>query len=88
LAVEECVTLGGIVSAMHPHASADFARWRMTHRSLGVGGYGYWGPRVCPWGSMAKNLLVKVARESHGFRGGESHKNLKEPSYQDGKESL
>ena len=24
----------------------------MTHRSLGVGGYGFWGPRACPWGSM------------------------------------
>jgi hypothetical protein len=28
------------------HASADFAHRRMTHRSLGVGGYGFWGPRV------------------------------------------
>ena len=36
LAVEECVTPGGIASAMHPHASADFADWRMTHRSLGA----------------------------------------------------
>ena len=35
-AVEECVTLGGIASAMHLHASADFAEWRMTHRSLGA----------------------------------------------------
>jgi len=34
------------------HASADFAHRRMTHRSLGVGGYGFWGPRACPWGSM------------------------------------
>ena len=34
LAVEECVTLSGIVSTMRPHASADFAHWRMTHRSL------------------------------------------------------
>ena len=36
LAVEECVTPGGIASAMHPRASADFADWRMTHRSLGA----------------------------------------------------
>ena len=36
LAVEECVTSGGIASAMHPYASADFADWRMTHRSLGA----------------------------------------------------
>jgi hypothetical protein len=24
----------------------------MTHRSLGVGGYGLWEPRACPWGSI------------------------------------
>jgi len=36
LAVEKCVTLGGIVSEIHTHASADFAHWRMTHRSLGA----------------------------------------------------
>jgi len=35
------------------HASADFAHRRMTHQSLGVGGYGFGGPRACPWGSMA-----------------------------------
>ena len=34
------------------HASADFAHRRMTHRSLGVGGYGFGGPRACPWGSI------------------------------------
>ena len=34
------------------HALADFAHRRMTHRSLGVGGYGFGGPRACPWGSM------------------------------------
>jgi len=34
------------------HASADFAHRRMTHRSLGVGGYGFGGPRTCPWGSI------------------------------------
>ena len=33
------------------HASVDFAHRRMTHRSLGVGGYGFGGPRACPWGS-------------------------------------
>jgi len=36
------------------HASAGFAHRRMTHRSLGVGGYGFWGPRACPWGSIRK----------------------------------
>jgi hypothetical protein len=69
LAVEECITPGGIASALHPHALADFAHWRMTHRSLGVGGYGYWGPRACPWGSIGKNLLVKEAIVRRGFRG-------------------
>jgi hypothetical protein len=33
------------------HATADFAHRRMTHQSLGVGGYGFWGPRPCPCGS-------------------------------------
>jgi len=28
------------------YASADFAHRRMTHRSLGVGGYGFLGPRL------------------------------------------
>jgi len=28
------------------YASADFAHRRMTHRSLGVGGYGFWGPSL------------------------------------------
>jgi len=23
-----------------------------VHRSLGVGGYDFWGPRACPWGSI------------------------------------
>ena len=47
------------------HASADFAHRRMTHRSLGVGGYGFWGPRACPWGSIRHSksalrpLLIK-----------------------------
>ena len=30
------------------HASANFAHRRMTHRSLGVGGYGFGGLRACP----------------------------------------
>jgi hypothetical protein len=34
------------------HASADFAHRWMTHRSLGVGGYAFGGPRACPWGSI------------------------------------
>jgi hypothetical protein len=38
------------------HASADFAHRRMTHRSLGVGGYGFGGPRACPWGSIFIDL--------------------------------
>ena len=39
------------------HASADFAHRRMTHRSLGIGGYGFGGPRACPWGSMKETLM-------------------------------
>jgi hypothetical protein len=42
----------GIVSTSVLRASADFAHWRMTHRSLSVGGYFFWGPRTCPWGSI------------------------------------
>jgi hypothetical protein len=34
------------------HASADFAHRRMTHRSLGVGGYVFWWPTACPLGSI------------------------------------
>jgi hypothetical protein len=37
------------------HASADFAHQWMTHRSLGVGGYGFGGPRACPWGSILRH---------------------------------
>jgi len=37
--------------SMYP-ASADFAHRRMMHRNLGLGGYGFWGPRACPWGSI------------------------------------
>jgi hypothetical protein len=40
------------------HASADFAHWRMTHRSPGVGGYGFRGPRACPWGSILGVFLI------------------------------
>ncbi len=36
------------------HASADFAYRRVTQRSLGVGGYGFEGPRACPWGSIKR----------------------------------
>jgi len=41
------------------HASADFAHRWMTHRSLGVGGYGFGGPRACPWGSIRLGLILK-----------------------------
>jgi hypothetical protein len=44
------------------HASADFAHRRMTHRSLGVGEYGFGGPRACPWGSMEDASLQWVLR--------------------------
>ena len=51
------------------HASADFAHRWMTHRSLGVGGYGFGGPRLraeahfgaqaraCPWSSIETEVL-------------------------------
>jgi hypothetical protein len=41
------------------HASADFAHRRMTHRSLGVGGYGFGGPWACPWGSISLFVLYQ-----------------------------
>jgi hypothetical protein len=58
------------------YASADFAHRRMTHRSLGVGGYGFLGPRLraeahsgaqaraCPWGSII--YLNPVLKLKHG----------------------
>jgi hypothetical protein len=42
------------------HASADFAHRRMTHRSLGVGGYGFWGPRL-----RAVTLVEKDNQAGH-----------------------
>jgi hypothetical protein len=33
----------------------------MTHRSLGVGGYGFGGPRACPWGSISGALYSGFA---------------------------
>jgi len=42
------------------HAPADFTHRRMTHRSLGVGGYGFGGPRACPRGSMLGALCLTV----------------------------
>jgi len=52
LTVEECVIPGGSSPTYPNFASADFAYRQMTPRSLGVGGYGFGGPRACPWGSM------------------------------------
>ena len=51
------------------HASADFAHRRMTHRSLGVGGYGFWGPQACPWGSMQRRSYVLLILWIPAFAG-------------------
>ncbi len=48
-------------------ASADFARRRMTHRSLGVGGYGFWGTTGLPVGVHYGNLLGGLAGTRHGW---------------------
>jgi len=41
-------------------ASADFAQRRMTHRILGVGGYGFWEPQACPWGSIERGEVLNA----------------------------
>jgi len=32
----------------------------MTHRSLGVGGYDFGGPRACPWGSTMTIPYIRI----------------------------
>ncbi len=41
-------------------ASADFAQRRMTHGSLGVGGYGFWEPQAYPWGSIERDEISAI----------------------------
>jgi hypothetical protein len=64
LAVEECLTLAASSRRQTCCASADFANRRMTHRSLGVGGYVCWGPRAYPWGSIDRDKTGMESLES------------------------
>jgi len=62
------------------HASADFAHRRMNHRSLGVGGYGFGGPRLRAE-TPVRNVSAKVGTSAcrHGLARGAPFSHYRTP---------
>jgi hypothetical protein len=61
LAMKECVILEATIAPMNLLCFGGFRRGRMTHRSLGVGGYVFWWPRGCPWSSIYSPKVASPA---------------------------